>query len=121
MSAWPIAQPTASAERPTSDTGRESLLSKLTIWPYFGILTAFWIYVAFSNVLYANSMQAMLASLRAGYVFAPWEARLLQHVMLYPFLLASVWASQRVGWQPVWRAAPIQLACGLAFSVLATP
>jgi two-component system, LytTR family, sensor kinase len=121
MNAWPIVQPTASAERPASETGRDSLLAKLTIWPYFGILTAFWIYVAFSNVLYANSMQAMLASLRAGYVFAPWEARLLQHVMLYPFLLMSVWASLHVGWQPVWRAAPVQLACALAFSVLAAP
>lgn len=121
MNAWPMVEPTDSVGRPRSEVGHNPLLAKLAIWPYFGILTAFWIYVALSNVLYANSMQAMLALLRAGYVFAPWDARLLQHIMLYPVLLACVWASLRVGWDPVWRAAPIQLACALAFSVLATP
>ena len=121
MNAWPMARPTEGADQITSEAGRNPLLASLAIWPYFGILTAFWVYVALSNVLYANSMQAMLASLRAGYVFAPWDARLLQHVVLYPILLACVWASLRVGWQPVWRTAPIQIACALAFSVLAAP
>jgi Histidine kinase len=59
--------------------------------------------------------------MRAEDVFAPWGARVLQHVMLYPVLLASVRVSLRVGWQPVWRAAPIQLACALGFSILAAP
>ena len=121
MNAVPMVQPANSADRSGSGIAHNPLLAKLTIWPYFGILSAFWVYVALSNVLYANSMQAMLLTLRAGYVFAHWDARLLQHVMLYPFLLTSVWASLRVGWQPLWRAAPIQLACALAFSVLATP
>jgi Histidine kinase len=121
MNAWPQVQPTARADRTGSEAGQKVLLARLANWPYLGILTAFWVYVALSNVLYANSMQAMLTSLRAEYVFAPWSARVLQHVMLYPVLLASVRASLHVGWQPVWRAAPIQLACALAFSILAAP
>lgn len=121
MNAWPMAEPAGSAGQATSEVEHNLLLAKLPVWPYFGILTAFWIYVALSNVLYANSMQAMLVLLRAGYVFAPWDVRLLQHIMLYPVLLACVWASLRVGWHPISRAAPIQLACALAFSVLATP
>jgi hypothetical protein len=121
MSAVPMIQQADGADRSGSTVAHNPLLAKLTIWPYFGILTAFWVYVALSNVLYANSMQAMLLTLRAGYVFAHWDARLLQHALLYPFLLVSVWASLRVGWQPIWRTAPIQLACALAFSVLATP
>jgi Histidine kinase len=121
MNARPIIRATDKFARPAGETGQQPLMAKLTISPYFGILTAFWVYVAVSNVLYANSMQAMLTTVRAEYVFAPWDARLLQHTLLYPFLLACVWASLRVGWHPIARAVPVQLACALAFSVLATP
>ena len=122
MNAWPIFRQRDSVTLAEGAVVRaHPLLAKLAIWPYFGILTAFWIYVALSNVLYANSMQAMLSTIRFGDVFAPWDARLLQHMLLYPFLLTCIWASLRVGWQPIWRALPIQLACALAFSVLAFP
>jgi Histidine kinase len=84
-----------------------------------GILTVFWVYVAFSNVLYANSMQASLAKYPG--IFAPWDARLLQHVLLYPALLGCVWVSIRIGWQPFWRRLPSQVLLGLAFAVLASP
>ncbi|MDB6090655.1 MAG: hypothetical protein JWN85_3439 [Gammaproteobacteria bacterium] len=86
------------------------------------ILTAFWIYVAFSNVLYANSMQASLAMMPGEiHFFAPWGARLLQHAFLYPALLCCVWVSLRVGWEPLWRKVPIQVLLGIVFSTLATP
>ncbi|HVC31274.1 MAG TPA: hypothetical protein VND24_08810, partial [Steroidobacteraceae bacterium] len=73
------------------------------------IVTAFWTYVAASNVLYAHTMQASLAELRVEHFFAPWQARLLQHIFLYPVLLAGVWASLRTGWQPIGRALSRQL------------
>jgi hypothetical protein len=86
------------------------------------ILTTFWIYVAFSNVLYANSMQASLAMMRGEIrFFAPWGARLLQHLFLYPVLLCCVWASIRAGWQPLARKLPLQILLGLAFAILASP
>jgi hypothetical protein len=91
------------------------------LWPRLGLLTAFWVYVALSNVLYANSMQASLTSAKLGTVYAPWDARLLQHAILYPALLACVWASLRVGWQPLRRALPLQVVLGLVFSALAGP
>jgi len=116
-----ISGPTAAADRPAAAIGREPSIAKQNIRPLFGILTAFWLYVALSNVLYGISMQAVLASLRVANVYAPWDARLLQHVMLYPVLIACVWISLRTGWQPILRAAPIQFLCALAFSILATP
>jgi hypothetical protein len=87
------------------------------------ILTAFWIYVACSNVLYANSMQASISisMMSEKHVFAPPGARLLQHLFLYPVLLLCVWVSLRVGWQSFWRKLPIQLMVALVFAVLAHP
>jgi hypothetical protein len=95
--------------------------AQLGAWPSLGILTAFWVYVALSNVLYANSMQVSFASLTPGDFFAPWDARLLQHAMLYPALMAAVAGSRRIGWQPAWRTVPIQAFLGLAFSILGAP
>jgi len=91
------------------------------IWPNLSLLTAFWVYVTLSNILYGVSMQESLATIGVNHVFAPWNARLLQHLMLYPALIACMAISRRVGWQPLWRAVTIQLLCGLAFSALATP
>ena len=85
------------------------------------IVTAFWTYVAASNVLYAHTMQASLAELRVEHFFAPWQARLLQHIFLYPVLLAGVWASLRTGWQPIGRALSRQLLMGGVFAASATP
>lgn len=86
-----------------------------------GLLTAFWAYVALSNVLWGLSMRASLESLGVRHVFSPWNARLLQHLLLYPALIGCLWMSRRIGWQPLWRAAPLQLLCGLFFSALANP
>jgi len=85
------------------------------------LLTAFWIYVACSNVLYANSMQAGINSMHGQMVFAPAYARLLQHLFLYPVLLGCIGTSLHIGWAPRWRKIPAQLLLALVFAVLATP
>ena len=82
------------------------------IRPPFLIVTAFWAYVAASNVIYAHSMQESLAALHVEDFFAGWEARLLQHLFLYPLLLGGVWGSLRIGWQPIARRLPLQAADG---------
>jgi hypothetical protein len=88
----------------------------------FLILTVFWIYVALSNVLYANSMQASFNNMPGNFhVFAPSCARLLQHLFLYPILLGCVWASGRIGWAPMWRKLPLQLLLAVCFAVVAKP
>jgi len=89
--------------------------------PLLGLLTVFWIYVALSNILYANSMQASLSSMKVEHVFAPWDARLVQHLLLYPLFIFAMWSSLRTGWQPLLRALPLQLLCAFGFSVLASP
>jgi hypothetical protein len=100
---------------------RESVNAGLGFWPLLAILTTFWVYVALSNVLYAASMQASLSSMMAGPYFAPWDARVLQHVFLYPVLVSCALASVRIGWQPIWRTFPAQLGMGLLFAGLAGP
>ncbi len=88
----------------------------------FLILTVFWVYVACSNVLYANSMQASFDNMPGKFhVFAPASARLLQHLFLYPLLLGCVWASGRIGWKSLWRQLPLQLLLAVVFAVLAKP
>ena len=82
------------------------------------ILTSFWIYVTISNVLYANSMQASVASFTDKQIFAPWSARVLQHLIIYPVFILCVWASLRIGWNSLWRTLPLQLLLACAFSAL---
>jgi hypothetical protein len=91
------------------------------IRPPLLIVTAFWAYVAASNVIYAHSMQQSLAAMHVTDFFAGWQARLLQHLFLYPFLLAGVWASMRIGWQPFGRRGPLQLLMAGAFAAAASP
>jgi Histidine kinase len=86
-----------------------------------GIVTAFWAYVALSNILWGATMKASLAAMGVTDVIAPWNARLVQHVLLYPALIGGLSLSRRIGWQPLWRAVPLQLLCGVFFSALARP
>src|SRR3984885_9432096 len=83
------------------------------------ISVLFWVYVTLSDVLYANSMQAN-ASLFHADMFAPWEPRVVQHVLLLPLLLACYWASSRAGWGML-RGLPLQLLLAVIFAVLCYP
>ena len=125
MSASPLERITpalaALARHGGAQPGREALTAARSFWPHLAVLTAFWIYVALSNVMYANNMQASLSSMKIEHVFAPWDARLIQHLLLYPLFLLSMWRSLRTGWRPLWRTVPIQLLCALGFAVLASP
>jgi two-component system, LytTR family, sensor kinase len=95
--------------------------TRLAMGPLVAVLSAFWVYVALSNVLYAHSMALAFDPDGTHQFFANWRARVLQHVFLYPVLLACVSASLRVGWRPLRLAIPIQLALGLFFAALASP
>lgn len=81
------------------------------------ITTLFWLYVTLSNVLYARSLQADVASVSDVVVFGPWDQRVLQHLLLFPVLLGCYWTSLRIGWMPAWRAL-VQLALWVAFASL---
>lgn len=83
----------------------------------FIILTAFWIYVTVSNVLYANSMQLSIAAFSERQLFARWNVRVLQHLIIYPIFLFCVWMSLRIGWQRA-RQVATQIFIALIFAAL---
>jgi hypothetical protein len=89
--------------------------------PALAVLTVFWVYVALSNLMYASTMGESLRSVNVTHFFAPWDARLLQHLMLYPILILCVWGSLRLGWQPLWRRLPVQVLLAAGFAALASP
>ncbi|HEV7716562.1 MAG TPA: histidine kinase [Steroidobacteraceae bacterium] len=95
--------------------------ARLGLIPLLWILTAFWVYVTLSNVIYAYAMSVSLAAMGALHVYATWDARVIQHVLLYPVMIGCVLASMRVGWQPAWRTWPLQAVMGILFSALASP
>jgi hypothetical protein len=88
---------------------------------FLGIACLFWVYVTLSNILYAYSMRTGLARMTNFPLFAAWDARLLQHVLLLPVLLVSFWASLRIQWRPLWVALPLQVLLCALFAALAYP
>ncbi len=79
----------------------------------FAVSAAFWVYVTASNVLYSHSMQVTFAT--TG--FSPAGERVVQHLMLFPPLVACYWISLRVGWAPLIRIA-LQVALAFVFACL---
>ncbi len=104
--------PVAGAQR---DRWRRGALAQL------GVLTAFWIYVTVSNVLYAHNMSLSLDPSGNRHLFATWPARSLQHLLLYPVLLVCVQLAMRIGWRPLPQRAPLQAVLALVFALLASP
>jgi Histidine kinase len=95
--------------------------SSLSRRQFFTIVGLFWAYVTVSNVLYAYGMRTGIAKVTNLPLFAPWDARVLQHVFLLPLVLVSYWASMRIQWRPVLVAVPLQVILALAFAALAYP
>ena len=83
-----------------------------------GILTAFWVYVACSNVLRAELEIAGLAAFNIPHLYAGSPARVLQHLILYPIFIGCVLLSLRLGWRRSWYSVPLQLLLALSFAVL---
>jgi hypothetical protein len=93
----------------------------LTQTQFLGIVCLFWVYVTISNLLYGYSMSNGIARVTNVMVFATWDTRLLQHLLLLPMLLVSFWASLKVQWRPILIALPLQLILGAVFSAMAYP
>jgi hypothetical protein len=88
---------------------------------FYAIVGLFWLYVMLSNVLYAYSMRTGIARVTDVPLFAAWEARVMQHLLLLPILMVSYWASLRVQWRPLLVALPLQLILGTLFAAVAYP
>jgi len=103
----------------TSSTLR--LTGELTRRQFVSMVALFWLYVMLSNVLYAYGMRTGISHITDVPLFAPWEARVLQHLLLLPCLLVSYWASLRIQWRPLPVAVPLQAVLAALFAALAYP
>ena len=97
------------------------LAGELTRRQFGAVVALFWLYVMLSNVLYAYGMRTGISRMTDVPLFAPWEARVLQHLLLLPCLLVSYWASLRIQWRPLLLAVPLQLVLATVFAALAYP
>jgi len=87
-----------------------------------GVLTLaslFWAYVTLTDIVYHQGLSIELRELTSVMMYAPWQQRLLQHVFMLPLLLLCYSMALRLGWRPVARRVPQQLALALGFSLLA--
>jgi hypothetical protein len=88
---------------------------------FFLLVCLFWAYVTLSNVLYAYGMRTGIAKVTDLSLFAPWDARVAQHLLLLPLVIISYQASLRIQWRPALIAVPLQLVLCLVFAALAYP
>src|SRR6266851_2769552 len=105
----------------TTEPSARRFAGGLSLRQFLGIACLFWAYVALSNILYAYSMGIGTAGLTTAPIFAHWNQRLLQHLLLLPAVLVSFWASLRIQWRPLVIALPLQLILGTVFSAVAYP
>ena len=90
----------------TAESSARRFAGGLSLRQFLGITCLFWVYVTLSNILYAYSMRTGTARLTSFPLWAPWDARLLQHLLLLPVVLVSFWASLRIQWRPLLIALP---------------
>jgi hypothetical protein len=99
----------------------ERYASGLSRCQFFTLVFVFWAYVTLSNVLYAYGMRTGIAKVTDLALFAPWDARVLQHLLLLPLVIISYQASLKIQWRPVLIAVPLQAVLGFVFAALAYP
>ncbi len=85
------------------------------------VIAVYWMYVTVSDILYANSLRVGFSQMTSARLFVPWDARLVQHLILFPVLIGCLWSSVRIGWRPLWRAIPLQLLLAVFFAVAGAP
>jgi hypothetical protein len=85
------------------------------------IVSAFWTYATLSAVLFAYGVNAGVGLEEGKSPFAPWPPRVAQYALLFPVLLGCYAWSLRLGWQPLARRIPQQLALAVGFALLARP
>jgi two-component system, LytTR family, sensor kinase len=83
------------------------------------LLTAgFWAYVTLTDILYAEGMRIDIAQYTTSTVFAAWKSRLTQHILMFPILVGCYWISTRLGWTPLRRRLPVQIALAVLFAMM---
>ena len=105
----------------TVESAARRFAGALSLRQFLAINCLFWLYVTVSNLLYGYSMRIGVSHLTTVPLFASWEVRLTQHLLLLPIVLVSYWASLRIQWRPLPVAVPLQLILGIVFAAMAYP
>jgi Histidine kinase len=112
--------PSESTVLASSRTLNGAAVTPLPMVPFKTLLlltSAFWLFVALTDVLYGYNMQINADQMFKAVIFVNGNERVLQHVLLFPILLACFSASLRIGWAPLTRV-PVQLLLGAIFAAL---
>lgn len=120
----PVPQPAAVLPHAHSPAERDPAFSRPVALSFRRLLTVaaiYWLYVTVSDILYAHSLRVGFGEVTTVQLFLPWDARLCQHLALFPALVGCLWLSLHQGWRPPWRAVPVQLLLAAGFAVAAAP
>jgi hypothetical protein len=112
--------PAGSTILKSSKTRKSAAQTQLPRVPFRVLLSlaaAFWLFVTLTDVSYGYIMQINADQRYKALLFIPWYSRVLQHVLLFPILLACFAASLRIGWAPAQRV-PLQILLGGVFAAL---
>lgn len=81
------------------------------------LVSLYWAYVTMTDIVYYEAMRIEIAEMTGIMVFYPWEHRVLQHALTLPLLLLCYFTAARLGWRPLGRRVPQQIAMALGFSL----
>ena len=85
------------------------------------IAGVFWADAMILAVVYAYGLETELVAAGNASLFAPWNVRVLEYVLLFPLLLLAYRWSLRIGWRPWSTKVPLQILIGFVFALLARP
>src|SRR5260221_754513 len=93
----------------TTEPSARRFAGGLSLRQFLGIACLFWAYVALSNILYAYSMGIGTAGLTTAPIFAHWNPRLFQPLLLLPVFVLSFLAPPALPWGPLVICLSLQL------------
>jgi len=109
--------PPAVSAMPTRSTILKEPAPRVSFKVLLLLAAAFWLFVTLTDVLYGYTMQINAAQVFKAVIFQNWNERVLQHLLLFPILLACFAASLRIGWTPLTHV-PVQILLGGIFAAL---
>src|SRR5580704_12836202 len=104
-----------SASSPSRALGRQA--PPVSFKVLLSLSAVSWLFVTLTDVLYGYTMQINADQMFKAVVFINGNERVLQHVLLFPLLVACFGASLRIGWAPASHVLA-QLLLGGTFSAI---
>ena len=119
------AQSTHRRRRPArSRTPRRELIiaraGRIELPRLLTVAAIYWLYVTVSDILYAHSLRVGFGQVTTVSCFSRGMRVCSNTWRCFP-PWSCLWLSLRRGWQPIWRAVPLQLLLAACFAVAAAP